>query len=90
MPDKVVAILEEFRDCGGDMDAVKVAAEPREIIIEDAKKLEIWSYSQETYELMHREGERRFGSACKHKQVKNGCCVKCLRQVVYRLKGGLR
>ena len=34
------------------------------------------------YELAEREGNKRFGSACKHKQVKNGKCVQCLRTVV--------
>lgn len=33
------------------------------------------------YELALREGEKRFGSPCEHKQVRNGHCVHCLRRV---------
>jgi len=44
-------------------------------------KLEIWSYSRETYERMHAEGERRFGSDCKHASTQAGVCQKCLRKV---------
>jgi hypothetical protein len=34
------------------------------------------------YELAEREGQKRFASACKHEQVKNGKCCNCLRKVV--------
>lgn len=33
------------------------------------------------YELALKQGERRFGSLCKHEVVKNGRCVNCLRRV---------
>lgn len=34
------------------------------------------------YELALKEGKRRFGSECKHKKVKNGRCLDCLRKVI--------
>lgn len=40
----------------------------------------------EEYELALRIGNRRFGSECKHDQVKNGRCVNCLRKVVVKGK----
>lgn len=39
------------------------------------------TFAQE-YELARRIGDARFGSECKHEQVKNGHCVACLRRVV--------
>lgn len=33
------------------------------------------------YRLAHEAGKRRFGSECKHEQVKNGRCTNCLRKV---------
>ena len=36
---------------------------------------------RQLYELMHKEGKKRFGSPCGHRQVKNGRCKKCLRKV---------
>lgn len=33
------------------------------------------------YELMDKQGKVRFGSECKHKQIKNGRCINCLRKV---------
>jgi hypothetical protein len=36
----------------------------------------------EQYELALREGNKRFGSDCKHEQVKNGKCLNCLRKVI--------
>jgi len=41
---------------------------------------------KQLYELALREGNRRFGSACKHEKTKNGHCVKCLRKVINRRK----
>ena len=35
----------------------------------------------EQYELALREGERRFGSECKHTEVKDGICLNCFRKV---------
>jgi len=40
----------------------------------------------EQYELARRVGDKRFGSACKHKRVRNGRCLECYRSVV--VKGG--
>ncbi len=37
---------------------------------------------KELYELMHKEGKRRFGSECKHEKTKNGHCMNCLRRVI--------
>ena len=34
------------------------------------------------YALAKKEGDKRFGSECKHKAVKGGHCVNCLRLVV--------
>jgi len=34
------------------------------------------------YEIACREGDKRFGSECKHETVKNGHCVKCWRKVI--------
>lgn len=34
------------------------------------------------YELAKKIGDKRFGSECKHEQVKNGKCINCLRTVV--------
>lgn len=34
------------------------------------------------YELARRVGDARFGSECKHEQVRGGRCVECLRKVV--------
>ena len=36
----------------------------------------------ELYELMLKQGEKRFGSECKHEKVRHGRCLKCLRKVV--------
>ena len=33
------------------------------------------------YELMHKQGEKRFGAECKHEVIKNGRCTNCLRKV---------
>lgn len=34
------------------------------------------------YELALKDGNRRFGSDCKHEVTNNGICVNCLRKVV--------
>ncbi len=34
------------------------------------------------YELAVKEGDKRFGSLCKHDKAKNGVCCYCLRRVV--------
>jgi len=39
---------------------------------------------KEEYELAIREGDRRFGSECKHERTRNGRCVRCFRVVVTR------
>lgn len=38
------------------------------------------------YELAKSTGDRRFGSECKHEQVKDGTCQQCWRKVVTRGK----
>ncbi len=38
----------------------------------------------EMYEYMEKQGKKRFGNECKHKKVKNGICVNCLRKVIWR------
>ena len=40
---------------------------------------------KDLYELMDKQGKERFGSECKHEQVKNGRCEKCLRKIVTRV-----
>jgi hypothetical protein len=34
------------------------------------------------YELARKEGDRRFGSNCKHPKPKNGRCPACCRKIV--------
>lgn len=38
------------------------------------------------YELALKEGNRRFGSECKHENVYSGRCCNCLRRVVTKKK----
>ena len=33
------------------------------------------------YELALREGNKRFGSECKHEKIRGGKCLNCLRKV---------
>ena len=33
------------------------------------------------YELARKQGDKRFGSECKHENVKNGVCQDCQRKV---------
>jgi len=40
----------------------------------------------ELYEFMLKQGERRFGSECKHERVRNGRCLNCLRRVITKSK----
>ncbi len=40
---------------------------------------------KELFELTHEQGEKRFGSPCKHEKVKNGHCINCLRRVISRI-----
>lgn len=48
--------------------------------------VKVFGYSdKDLYELALREGNRRFGSECKHKRVRGGKCLDCLRTVVSRL-----
>ena len=45
--------------------------------------MEIFDYSEEDlYELAKKEGDKRFGSGCKHENNKNGICTNCLRKVL--------
>ena len=37
---------------------------------------------KQEYELALKIGKERFGSECKHKIIKNGYCIKCLRKVI--------
>jgi len=41
------------------------------------------TFNQE-YELALKEGNKRFGSECRHENVKNGICINCLRTVIVR------
>jgi len=34
------------------------------------------------YHIALKEGKRRFGSPCRHEEVKNGHCTRCLRKVI--------
>ena len=36
---------------------------------------------RQLYELALNRGNERFGSACRHEEVKKGQCLKCLRKV---------
>lgn len=38
----------------------------------------------EEYELAVQEGNKRFGSECKHEKVSKGRCLNCLRKVIAR------
>jgi len=40
---------------------------------------------QELYEYMHEQGKKRFGTECKHTNVKNGYCTNCLRKVITKI-----
>ncbi len=42
---------------------------------------------RQQYELAKQTGDKRFGSECKHINVKNGYCTQCLRKVVTSLRG---
>lgn len=47
------------------------------------REIPVTGYTDEDlYWFMHAEGKRRFGSECKHEQVKGGHCVACLRKAV--------
>lgn len=37
---------------------------------------------EQLYWLMHEEGKKRFGSECRHDEVKDGYCLNCLRKVI--------
>ncbi len=37
---------------------------------------------EQEYELALKEGNKRFGSLCKHEKTKNGICINCLRKVI--------
>lgn len=45
-----------------------------EVTTEEYRRLE--------YEVARREGERRFGSDCRHEATEAGRCKQCLRKVV--------
>ena len=36
---------------------------------------------KELYELMDKQGKKRFGSECHHSRIKNNICQDCLRKV---------
>ena len=45
--------------------------------------MKLFEYSEkDLYELAKSEGDKRFGSECKHESVKNGTCKNCLRKVI--------
>ena len=37
---------------------------------------------KDLYELMDKQGKKRFGSGCKHEKIRNGRCLNCLRKVI--------
>jgi hypothetical protein len=37
---------------------------------------------KQEYELALKIGKQRYGSECKHAEIKNGRCKKCLRKVI--------
>ena len=39
------------------------------------------------YELMCKQGDKRFGRICKHEHTKNGKCLDCLRKVITPKEG---
>ena len=44
--------------------------------------MNLFNYSEkDLYELAKQQGDKKFGSECKHGQVKNGTCTNCLRKV---------
>ena len=44
--------------------------------------MKVLNYSEkDLYELMKQQGDKKFGSECKHENIKNGVCVNCLRKV---------
>jgi len=45
------------------------------------QKKSVFDVTAEEYELALKTGKRRFGSFCKHENVKNGICKDCLRTV---------
>ena len=47
--------------------------------------MDVFNYNEkELYELMDKQGKKRFGSECRHKETKNGYCVDCLRKVIVK------
>ena len=36
----------------------------------------------ELYEYMYQQGNKRYGSECKHEKVKSNICVNCKRKVI--------
>jgi hypothetical protein len=47
--------------------------------------VKLWSYTdRDLYELMKKQGDKRFGSECRHEKVRNGICTNCLRRVISR------
>lgn len=50
--------------------------------------IKLFNYTEkDLYELMKKQGDKRFGSECKHERTKHGYCLNCLRKT-YGLKGG--
>ena len=39
---------------------------------------------KDLYELMNKKGKIRFGSECRHEQIKSGRCINCLRKVIIK------
>jgi hypothetical protein len=40
---------------------------------------------KDEYELALKQGNKRFGSECKHKKIKKGICQNCLRKVITKI-----
>ncbi|KKL94024.1 hypothetical protein LCGC14_1868880 [marine sediment metagenome] len=51
--------------------------EPHDIEMDDK--------ATDLYELAIEEGDRRFGSPCRHERTKQGYCTNCFRKVIDKL-----
>ena len=50
----------------------------------------LFNYTEkDLYELMDRQGKKRFGSECKHEHTRGSYCLDCLRRVVTKRETGI-
>jgi len=53
--------------------------------------MDYFNYSdKDLYEIMKQEGDKRFGSECKHEKTKNSICINCFRKVITNQKRDYR